>query len=265
MPSLQRLKRIPGIKALYFGLQTIRYTPRFFLDFLRFRSLTKKRSKRFSHYEFFPCLQDKTSTTGFDTHYIYHPAWAARRIAKHAPAKHVDISSTLHFCSLLSAFVPVEFYDYRPASLFLDHLTCQAADVTKLPFADNNIPSLSCMHVLEHIGLGRYGDAIDPDGDVKAMHELSRVLAPGGQLYIVVPVGQPCIAFNAHRIYHPKHIREAFSDLTLTSFSLIPDDAISRGLIHEADDKIVEAQTYGCGLFHFTKTHETQKTHHPLA
>ncbi len=126
----------------------------------------------------FPCLSDKTITTAFDTHYIYHPAWAARIVKNLTPTFHVDISSTLHFCSLLSAFIPTRFYDYRPARLNLSQLSSESADLTHLPFDDNEIETLSCMHTIEHIGLGRYGDQIDPKGDIKAMSELQRVVRP---------------------------------------------------------------------------------------
>jgi len=47
------------------------------------------------------------------------------------------------------------------------------------------------MNVVEHVGLGRYGEPLDPEGDIKAMRELRRVLAPGGSLLFVVPVGRP--------------------------------------------------------------------------
>ncbi len=70
----------------------------------------------------FPCLNDKTEYTPFDAHYIYHPAWAARVLAELKPEKHIDIASTLHFCSIVSAFIPTEFYDYRPARLNLNNL-----------------------------------------------------------------------------------------------------------------------------------------------
>ena len=56
---------------------------------------------------------------------------------------------------MVSAFIPVEFYDYRPAELSLSGLEFKHADLTHLPFADNSVESLSCMHVIEHIGLGR--------------------------------------------------------------------------------------------------------------
>lgn len=119
--------------------------------------------------DLFPCLNDNTEYTGFDAHYIYHPAWAARIVKQISPSIHIDISSTLHFCSILSAFIPVKFYDYRPAILDLDNLNSLKADLMNLPFEDNSIESISCMHTVEHIGLGRYGDPLDPMGDIKAI------------------------------------------------------------------------------------------------
>ena len=165
---------------------------------------------------------DNMQQTNFDAHYIYHPAWATRIIKKINPSKHVDISSTLHFSTILSAFMPVEFYDYRPASLFLSNMKCDFADLTQLPFEDNSISSLSCMHTIEHIGLGRYGDTIDYDGDIKAISELKRVLAINGNLLFVVPIGEEAkIFFNAHRIYTYQQIITYFSELELMEFSLI--------------------------------------------
>src|SRR4051812_18760932 len=75
-----------------------------------------------------PCVDDRTAGCGFDRHYIYHTAWAARVLAGHRPARHLDISSSLYFCSIVSAFVPVEYYEYRPADLRLDNLNVASAD-----------------------------------------------------------------------------------------------------------------------------------------
>src|SRR5690606_27505363 len=93
-------------------------TQAFLSDFEKLLQMQRSSTKRFklNSDDFFPCLNDNTTNTYFDRHYVYHPAWAARIVAKNRPEKHVDISSTLHFCSILSAFVPVDFYDYRPAS-----------------------------------------------------------------------------------------------------------------------------------------------------
>ena len=160
----------------------------------------------------YPQVFDKTLTTGFDRHYVYHTAWAARKVKTINPTVHTDIASSLYFPSIVSAFIPVEFYDYRPAPLVLSNLSTKHADLTKLHFASNSITSLSCLHTIEHIGLGRYGDPIDPDGDKKACHELSRVLAPGGSLLFVTPVGKEAvIQFNAHRIYTYELVMRLFS------------------------------------------------------
>lgn len=200
-----------------------------------------------------PELKDRTTTTSFDPHYIYHPAWAARIIKQINPELHIDISSTLYFSSMLSAFVPVHFYDFRPANLTLSNLKTGKADLLSLPFSDNSIKSISCMHTVEHIGLGRYGDQIDPIGDLKAIRELKRVLAPGGSLLFVVPIGKPKIMFNAHRIYSYSQIISYFNDLKIEEFSLLPDNAFEVGIIKDATKEMADSQNYGCGCFWFKK------------
>lgn len=202
----------------------------------------------------YPCLNDKTQETGFDRHYIYHPAWAARILAQTLPEEHVDISSTLHFCTLVSAFIPMKYYDYRPADLKLDNLTSKSADLLSLPFTDGSIQSISCMHVVEHVGLGRYGDQLDPDGDLKAISELKRVLAVNGNLLFVLPIGgAPRIMFNAHRIYSYSQIAKLFFDFEMVEFALVPDNPMDGGLIMNASKEMSDAQSYGCGCFWFRK------------
>ncbi|HEX2629107.1 MAG TPA: DUF268 domain-containing protein [Chitinophagaceae bacterium] len=227
----------------------VAYFFRYIGEFARFRKMNKHRFKMRVR-DVYPCLNDRISSTPFDQHYTYHPAWAARVLAQTRPAQHIDISSILSFGVVVSAFVPVKFYDYRPAQLQLPDYESGFADLQQLPFADGEIVSLSCMHTVEHIGLGRYGDPLDGDGDLKAIAELKRVLKPGGDLLFVTPVGKPRIEFNAHRIYSYEQIMEYFSPLTLKEFSLIPD---AGGLIVDADPKLVEQQEYGCGCFWFKK------------
>ncbi len=200
-----------------------------------------------------PCLYDRTPASEFEPHYTYHPAWAARILAKINPKIHIDISSALFFSTIVSAFIPVKFYDYRPAKIDLEGLSSNYANITSLPFKDNSIESLSCMHVVEHIGLGRYGDPIDPYGDIKAIEELKRVLAYGGNFLFVVPIGKSKIQFNAHRIFSFSQIIDYFSDLKLIEFSLIPDNANKLGIIRNATKEQSDEQTHGCGCFWFTK------------
>jgi SAM-dependent methyltransferase len=225
---------------------------RFFQYTAEFSTFKAQAGKRFriDIKDSYPCLKDKIKYTPFDQHYIYHPAWAARKLMEIKPEVHVDISSILSFGTIISAVIPVKFYDYRPAQINLSNYESGFADLKNLSFPDNSVSSLSCMHTIEHIGLGRYGDAIDADGDLKAINELKRVLQPGGSILFVTPVGKPRIEFNAHRIYSFDQITEYFSPLQLKEFSLVPDKG---GLIEKADPALVQQQDYGCGCFWFKK------------
>jgi len=108
------------------------------------------------------------------------------------------------------------------------------------------------MHVVEHVGLGRYGEPIDPEGDLKAMAELKRVVAPGGTLLFVVPVGKPKIQFNAHRIYSYAQIIENFAGFELEEFALQPDPPRCE-LVRNAPPGLADEQNYGCGCFLFRR------------
>ena len=54
---------------------------------------------------------------------------------------------------------------------------------------------------VEHSGLGRYGDPLDPDGDLKSMEFLFNKLKPGALCFLSVPIGKDQILCNAHRVY----------------------------------------------------------------
>ena len=191
----------------------------------------------------------KSESTALDIPTILHTAWAARILANTLPSKHVDISSSVYFNTLVSAFIPIDFYDYRPLKISLPGLRAGYADLNKLPFKDNSIPSLSCMHVIEHIGLGRYGDPLDPEGDLKAIAELKRVISR--DLLYVVPIGQlPAVIFNLHRIYRYEQVISYFEDLKLMEFALIND---AGDIITGATKELADKQTYGCGCFWFRK------------
>ena len=239
------------IKNLIKKLIKIALSPFIIPDYLKFKAKSKS-DKRFklSPLDFYPCLKDKTIKTGFDAHYVYHTSWAARKVKEINPLVHTDISSSLYFSGLVSAFIPVDFYDYRPAELKLSNLKSAHCDLTKLDFPSNSLKSLSCMHTIEHIGLGRYGDPIDPEGDLKAIKELKRVLAQEGYLLFVVPVGVARIEYNAHRIYSYEMVREYFKEFELKEFSLVDDNG---NFIENADKELVKVQKYACGCFLFKK------------
>jgi SAM-dependent methyltransferase len=215
-----------------------------------FRSLDTKQRFTIKDSDLFPILNEATSETGFDAHYTYHPAWAARIVRQINPAKHIDISSILHFSAQLSAFIPTEFYDYRPAKLNLSNLKSASADLCALFFDSESVDCVSCMHTIEHIGLGRYGDPLDPEGDLKAISELKRIVKKGGHLLLVTPVGMPKVQFNAQRIYSYEMIAEQFDGFEIKDFSLVTD---SGEFLSPADPALVQKQSYGCGCFWLQK------------
>lgn len=199
----------------------------------------------------YPQLHDKTAVSTIDPHYYYVNAWAMRKVIANQPAYHVDVASQVLFANLLAAVLPVLFVDYRPLHVSLSGLSSVGGSILALPFADNSVASLSCLHVAEHIGLGRYGDRLDPLGSQKAARELARVLAPGGNLYFALPVGQPRLQFNAHRIHDPQTIVTYFADLELVEFCGVNDN----GRFAEAINPASLAQSqYACGFFWFRKT-----------
>lgn len=226
----------------------ILYLPRFFKHWFRYARSSGAQKIRVLDLQ--PCLGDWSTHTPFDAHYFYQGAWLARRVYSAKVARHVDIGSSVLTMSVLSAQVETTFVDYRPLKASLPGLTSIAGNILDLPFAEDSVESLSCLHVIEHIGLGRYGDPIDPQGSVKAALELQRIVIPGGKLFLSLPVGRERICFNAHRVHAPATVLGMFPQMKLAEFSYVDDD----GQYHERIS--VEAAShleYGCGLFQFEK------------
>lgn len=198
----------------------------------------------------YPSWGDRTGKTLFDPHYFFQAAWIARRLREKRGGMHVDIGSSVLVVGVLSGALETVFIDYRPLVVHLANLHSVAGDITRLPFANDSIRSLSCLHVIEHVGLGRYGDLLDRLGTAKAARELERVLQPGGKLYISLPVGRQRVCFNAHRVYEPQAVVGFFDRLLLREFSCIDDDG--RFYEHQPLEK-VSACEYACGLYIFEK------------
>lgn len=229
------------------GIAGLVRLPSYASQWFRFRSASKMASP---WTDLYPCLSDATPRTAFDAHYFFQAAWLARRLAEAKPARHTDIGSDVGMVGVLSAFVPVDFVDIRPLQVELTGLTPRAGSLAALEFASASIASLSCMHVIEHAGLGRYGDPLDPAGHETAAAELARVVAPGGELFVSVPVGRERVCFNAHRVFSHASVQRLFPSLRLKAFALVDD----LGRFHaQGSPARADACDYGCGLFHFVK------------
>src|SRR5260370_16622746 len=148
--------------------------------------------------------------------------------------------------------MPITFCDIRKSRLPFRDIKEDRADLTSLPPSwTATLPSISCMHVLEHIGLGRYGDGLDAGGDRKAAAELARVLAPGGQLLLVVPMEDPPrVCFNAHRLYSYSQVMDLFPGLSLQEFTLITNEG---HFFDHPDPVLFDGPNYSSESFPSTK------------
>jgi len=237
-PAIDPLVMINGIKNY----------PRFIKELLKYSDL--KDAEKIEFKNIYPILSDSLSSTPFDNHYFYQDIWAAKKIFRSKIKVHCDVGSNIEFVGFLSTFTRVEFVDIRPLKVRLKNFNSIKGTVLNLPYESGSVRSLSCLHVAEHIGLGRYGDKLDPNGTMKACKELERVLAKNGNLYFSLPIGKPRLCFNAHRIYSPKQILGYFDKLTLAEFSVVDDNA---KFIEKTNLKLFEKSNYACGLFWFTK------------
>jgi SAM-dependent methyltransferase len=221
---------------------------RYLRDYRTYRGLPG--AERLRIRDAFPRLADRLATSPYDSHYFHQDVWAARRVAEHSPDRHVDVGSRVDFVGFLTALTQVTFVDIRPLEAQVEDLDSVAGSVLAMPFEDQSLESVSCLHVAEHIGLGRYGDPLDPAGTRKAASELQRVVAPGGQLLFSMPVGRPRVCFNAHRIHSPVDVLGWFDELELVEFAGIDDGGdFRRGRRPEE----LAGEAYACGMYQLTR------------
>jgi hypothetical protein len=240
------------VAAIADPLQLLKALPGFFSYWSDwFRYVRLEGSEKIRLVDTYPRLHEKTKTTTFDSHYFFQDIWAFKKIQQSSTQWHVDVGSRIDLIGFLTAICKVTFIDIRPLEAALDNFESKKGSILALPYFDNSVPSLSCLHVAEHIGLGRYGDALDPYGTRKACAELSRTLARGGNLYFSTPVGIPRLCFNAHRVHSPQQILTYLHQLQLKEFSGIDDNGVFRRNI---DIHALDGEHYACGLFHFTKS-----------
>lgn len=93
----------------------------------------------------------------------------------------------------------------------------RSLDYRALARSDAGRPDILIAYsTVEHIGLGRYGDAEDPEGDVTWMRDFAqRRLCPGQYFLLAVPLGEGDSTCDAHRIYGPDRLARLLAGWTL--------------------------------------------------
>lgn len=202
-----------------------------------------------------PIITDKYDDMGTVDGSFWESVWVASRIRENMPAEHFDIGSRLNgFLSIIIAMgIPLKVIDVRPFPVQIDGMETIVDDATELrEFADGSIMSLSAVSSLEHFGLGRYGDEVDPEACFKCFGNIQKKMRRGGKLYITVPIGRERCCFNAHRVFNPKTILNEFNEMKLIEFSYIFEEQLYRNVdLCQFDD--YKADDVFDGLFYFEK------------
>jgi hypothetical protein len=228
--------------------------PRYLRDLAAFKERYRGRL------ELVPCLNDRCAEGGTTRNeYFWQDLLVARMIFQNNPKKHVDIGSRVDgFVSHVASFREIEVFDVRPIAAQIPGITFRQADLMQpLDGMAGYCDSLSCLHALEHFGLGRYGDPVDPEGYVQGLASMSVLLEAGGTFLLSVPIGVSRVEFNANRVFDPADIIRVAEQNLLRLSSLT---VIRQGTKLEviAADRIAAArlseERYALGIFTFIKS-----------
>lgn len=254
-------KRTIGTVLLSFGFDprklvaALRGTPRYFTDLFRYIWLRDDKEKSLFKFRLVPALSDLYSQSGTAKgHYFHQDLWAAREVFERNPRRHVDVGSRIDgFIAHLLCFREVDVIDIRALKSNVCGLTFVQANLMEpVEVSDLRADSVSCLHALEHFGLGRYGDPFVIDGWRLGLKNLANLVNPSGVLLLSVPVGLPCVEFNAHRIFSPSTIIFEAQQwgLDLLNFNFIDDDGN-----FQKDKQPGDANNlaFGCGCFLFER------------
>lgn len=241
-------------------LHTARRLPRYLRNYREFRrQAALSPDIPFTRGEPFPCLFDRGVRSGtVSGAYFHQDLLVAQRVFARNPAKHVDIASRVDgLVAHIASFRPVEVVDIRALADNIRNIRFLQADFTAegFPLA-NYCDSVSCLHALEHFGLGRYGDPVDFDGYLQGFRNLHRILTDSGVCYLSVPIGPQRYEFDGHRIFSVAYLLGLFEGLfRVDRFSYVDDG----GDLHESvplDPGPVGANfgcEFGCGIFELIK------------
>lgn len=242
------------------ALMNIRGLPAFVADYRKLKEQRPSGVDIFKFGSFYPCLGDRFTASGqAKGHYFHQDLLVANRIFTNQPKHHVDVGSRVDgFVAHVASFRTISVVDIRPLASQIKNIEFLQADLMNaLPTGLlGTCDSLSCLHALEHFGLGRYGDPVLWDGYLIGFDNLLTLLQPSGKFYFSVPIGEQRIEFNAHRVFSVAYLLTMFANrLQVDNFSFVDDngDLHENVLLDEQSLKHNFGCAYGCGIFQLTK------------
>jgi hypothetical protein len=241
------------------ALKSVCGLPYYFRDAIDLKRQQKISSVPFPFATPHPCLSDRFSEAGVASgHYFHQDLLVAQKIFQHAPIKHVDVGSRVDgFVAHVAVYREIEVFDVRPVSSRAINMNFRQVDMmgSLSDSLKNYCDSVSCLHALEHFGLGRYGDPVNFEGHLKGIRNLMDLLVPSGKLYLSVPIGPQRIEFNAHRVFSVPYLLSLISGFKVDSFSYVDDQgALHQDVPLESDRiKTNYGCWYGCGILELTK------------
>lgn len=209
-----------------FGLDPVKLVrslpriPNYIFQFYRFSLLSKSFDLKVS-----PYLSDSNSNSGESRgHYFWQDLISARWIYQDNPTSHLDIGSRVDgFIAHLLCFREVSVLDLRAQPSKIGGLNFINGNAqSPLSNLMNSFESVSSLHSIEHFGLGRYGDPIDPMGHAKGLVNISNCVKAQGFLYFSFPIGKPTVYFNEQRVLNPLWAIDLLPNFELVEFVLIP-------------------------------------------
>jgi SAM-dependent methyltransferase len=233
--------------------------PRFLKEYRQIRRQAEGSDQEFPFAKPYPCLMERDQDSGLlAEHYFHQDLYVARKVFANNPVRHVDIGSRVDgFVGHVASFREIEVLDVREQPPAIPGIRFTRADLTAPDFPlTDYCDSLSCLHALEHFGLGRYGDPVDYHGHLVGWENMARMLKKGGKFYFSVPIGPQRIEFNAHRVFSLAYLLGLMENrYTVESFAYINDtqEFITGATIDAAAIGDNCGCRYGCGIFELTK------------
>jgi len=217
-------------------------------------------TKDFPPGKLYPCLTDRyEESSGALGVYFVQDLYVAQLVHANNPRRHVDVGSRVDgFVGSVASFRHVDVLDFRPLTSVHRNIAFIQADLMAKDFKHQGITdSLSCLHTLEHFGLGRYGDPVNYDGWKLGFDNLASMLTPGGTFYFSTPISErQRFEFDAHRVFNIQtHLALFEGRLDVRSFAYIDDQDRLHTRVDPTgtDARRTFGLNYGCALWELVK------------